>query len=69
MKLILTKEKVNENKYSYKVREAASGIVHAERVSERDYIACTADGELWFTDEAAAQRKEQRNHMKIVWLS
>ena len=44
--LILTKTQKG-NKYLYEVKNN-EGVVLAKRLSSRDYIACTSNGELFF---------------------
>lgn len=55
----------NGANYTYQLH--TNGMVLCERVTKRDYIACTADGEQWFAERDNAQMAERR-HM-VIYLN
>ena len=54
----LTKKMQGRNKV-YRLRDEALGIIPHERVSVRDYVACTEDGQVWYADLSPVVGSEQ----------
>lgn len=67
--MVLTKKMQGRNKV-YRLRDEASGAITNERVSVRDYVACTEDGQVWYADRALAVKdsKDVRRR-KVVFLT
>jgi hypothetical protein len=65
----LTKKVQGRNKV-YRLRDEAIGIITHERVSVRDYVACTEDGEVWYADRALAEKDARDSRRrKVVFIT
>lgn len=65
----LTKKVQGRNKV-YRLRDEALGIITHERVSVRDYVACTEDGLVWYADrELAETDARDTRRRKVVFLT
>lgn len=65
----LTKKVQSRNKV-YRLRDEALGIITHERVSVRDYVACTEDGEVWYADRALAEKDARDSRRrKVVFVT
>lgn len=65
----LTKKVQGRNKV-YRLRDEALGIITHERISVRDYVACTEDGEVWYADRALAEKDARDSRRrKVVFIT
>lgn len=67
--MILTCERHGNNKV-YRLRDEHTGNIAEERISKRDYVACSNDGNVWYVDRRLAEKDDRDlRRRNVVFLT
>jgi hypothetical protein len=65
----LTKARMGQNRV-YRLFETGVFKVICTRINKRDYVACSADGSIWYVDRKLAEKDaKDRRRQDVVFLT